>query len=36
VFPITGGSGKYEGADGEIHVSQVSATKEILTFHLSD
>lgn len=36
VFPITGGSGKYEGAEGEIHVRQVSETKEILTLHLED
>ena len=36
VLPITGGSGKYEGADGEVHVRQVSDTKEVLTFHLSD
>ena len=36
VLPITGGSGKYEGAEGEVHVRQVSETEEILTFHLSD
>jgi hypothetical protein len=35
-IPITGGSGKYEGAEGEIHVRTVSETKEILTFHLED
>jgi hypothetical protein len=34
VLPITGGSGKYEGAEGEVHVRPVSDTKEILTFHL--
>jgi hypothetical protein len=31
---ITGGTGKYQGADGEVHVRPVSATKGILTFHL--
>jgi hypothetical protein len=36
VVPITGGSGKYEGAEGELHVPSVSETKEILTFHLED
>lgn len=36
VLPITGGSGKYEGTEGEVHVRQVSDTEEILTFHLSD
>jgi hypothetical protein len=36
VVPITGGSGKYEGAEGEVHVRQVSETKEILTYHLED
>jgi hypothetical protein len=36
VLPITGGSGKYEGAEGEVHGRRVSDTKEILTFHLSD
>jgi nucleoside-diphosphate-sugar epimerase len=34
--PITGGSGKYTGAEGEIHVRTVSDTKEILTFRLED
>ena len=36
VAPITGGSGKYEGAKGELHVQLVSATEGIgiLTFHL--
>jgi hypothetical protein len=34
VLPITGGSGKYEGAEGEVHVSPVSETKDILTFRL--
>ena len=36
VLPVTGGSGKYEGTKGEVHVRQVSDTTEILTFHLSD
>jgi hypothetical protein len=36
VLPLTGGSGRYEGAEGEVHVRDVSDTKEILTFHLSD
>ena len=34
--PITGGSGKYEGAEGELHIRPVSETKEVLTFHLED
>jgi hypothetical protein len=34
VLPITGGSGKYKGAEGEVHVQDVSATKDILTFRL--
>lgn len=33
---ITGGTGKYEGAKGEVHVSPVSATEGILTFDLQD
>jgi hypothetical protein len=32
--PITGGSGKYRGAEGEIHIRDVSETKSILTFKL--
>jgi hypothetical protein len=36
VLPVTGGSGEFEGADGELHVRQVSDTREILTFHLED
>ena len=36
VVPITGGSGKYVGAEGELHVLVVSDTREILTFHLED
>lgn len=35
-FPITGGSGKYTGAEGEIHVRPVSDTEEILIFRLED
>jgi hypothetical protein len=31
---ITGGAGQYEGAEGEIQVSPVSATQGILTFDL--
>jgi hypothetical protein len=31
---ITGGTGKYEGAKGELHVQNVSPTEGILTFHL--
>jgi hypothetical protein len=34
--PITGGSGKYQGAEGEIHVRSISATTGILTFYLRD
>jgi hypothetical protein len=33
---ITGGSGKYEGAEGELHVRPVSETQGILTLHLED
>ena len=33
---ITGGSGKYEGAEGEVRVQPVSGTRGILTFHLTD
>lgn len=36
VVPITGGSGKYKGAEGELHIRPVSETKEVLTFHLED
>jgi hypothetical protein len=38
-FPITGGSGAYEGADGTLVVKEVPGsdpTQEILTFHLDD
>jgi hypothetical protein len=33
---ITGGSGKYEGAEGEIEVQPVSQDSEIHIFHLKD
>jgi hypothetical protein len=33
---ITGGSGKYEAAEGEVRVQPVSGTRGILTFHLTD
>jgi type II secretory pathway pseudopilin PulG len=33
---ITGGSGKYQGAEGEVRVQPVSGTRGILTFHLTD
>ena len=36
VVAITGGSGKYQGADGEVVVRPVSGTRGILTFHLQD
>jgi hypothetical protein len=32
--PITGGSGKYAGVEGELHVQPVSDTQGIQTFHL--
>jgi hypothetical protein len=32
--PITGGSGEYKGAEGEIHIRPVTETKEILIFRL--
>jgi hypothetical protein len=35
-FPITGGSGRYEGAEGTLEVRELSDTEELLTFHLSD
>jgi hypothetical protein len=34
--PVTGGSGRYQGAEGEVRVQPVSATRGILTFHLKD
>jgi len=33
---ITGGSGKYEGAEGEVRVQPVSDIRGILTFHLQE
>jgi hypothetical protein len=33
---ITGGPGKYHGAEGEVRVQPVSGTRGILTFHLKD
>jgi hypothetical protein len=33
---ITGGSGKYQGAEAEVLVQPVSATRGMLTFHLED
>jgi hypothetical protein len=33
---ITGGSGTYQGAEGEVRVQPVSDTRGILTFHLKD
>jgi hypothetical protein len=35
-LPITGGSGKYAGAEGEIVPRPISDTEEILIFHLED
>ena len=34
--PITGGSGKYQGAAGELRVTPVSATEGIQTLHLKN
>ena len=36
VLPITGGSGQYQGADGEMHAEFRSQTRAVLTFHLED
>jgi hypothetical protein len=33
-FAVTGGTGKYTGADGEVHIREVTETKDILTFKL--
>ena len=33
---ITGGTGAYEGAEGTLVVRELSETRELLTFHLSD
>jgi hypothetical protein len=35
-FPITGGSGAYQGAEGELQVRELSDTRELLTFHLTN
>ena len=35
-FAITGGTGAYEGAAGTLVVREISNTKELLTFHLSN
>lgn len=35
-FPITGGSGAFNGAEGVLVVRELSETKELLTFRLSD
>lgn len=35
-FPITGGTGAYEGAEGTLVVRELSATRELLTFKLSN
>ena len=32
-FPITGGTGVFEGAEGTLVVREVSDTEEMLTFH---
>jgi hypothetical protein len=36
VLSITGGSGRYDGAEGQMHARFVSETKAILTFQLED
>lgn len=33
-FPITGGTGQFEGAEGTLVVKELSDTQEVLTFHL--
>ena len=35
VFPVTGGSGAFEGVHGVLQVRELSGTRERLTFHLS-
>jgi hypothetical protein len=35
VFPVTGGSGAFEGAQGVLQVRELSGSRERLTFHLS-
>jgi hypothetical protein len=34
VIPVTGGSGAYQGAGGELHETQESETRSVLRFHL--
>jgi hypothetical protein len=34
VIPVTGGSGAYQAASGELHESQESETRSVLRFHL--
>jgi allene oxide cyclase-like protein len=34
--PITGGSGKYQGAEGELHVRPISASQGMQTIYLQD
>jgi hypothetical protein len=36
VLSVTGGSGEYQGAEGEVDVSFRSQTRAVLTFHLED
>jgi hypothetical protein len=36
VLPITGGSGQYQGAAGEMHVRLRPPTRAVVTFHLED
>jgi hypothetical protein len=33
---ITGGTGRYEGAGGTLSVHEISDSREVLTFHLTD
>jgi hypothetical protein len=35
-LPLTGGSGAYQGAEGELHIHELSDTRSVLTFHLTD
>jgi hypothetical protein len=35
-LPITGGSGKYQGAEGEMRARGVTEGRFVLTFHLED
>ena len=36
LLSITGGSGRYQGAEGQMHARFVSQTKAVLTFELED